>query len=124
MAGIAFYLYPNYVIFSHGFITLIDIAWKLYMTSNDLQKPKILMAFNKLPIARILFTILFGILSHIRIFQPWLSTTMLRRLIALTTNHRYLYKYILIIIHIPGIFRTECIIIILYRFYSKTIKCD
>lgn len=89
LSGLSFYFYPNIAVFSHAATTIIEIFWiknynQMKFISNWIPLDKIKM---------IIFPIVFGYVLHIRAFTPWLAPSMLKKLMHLTTNYKYVFVF-------------------------------
>lgn len=87
LSGLAFYLYPNTSIFGHIAITIVEIFWKL-------NKPTLRQKCPWLPIDAVsmnivTFPIAFSIMNHVRAFTPWLAPSMLKKIMSLSTNYKW-----------------------------------
>lgn len=86
MCGLVFYLYPDQSIFSHTAITIIEIYWKLYY--DQIKSYVTWIPLDKIKIVHIVFPIVFGYVTHIRAFNPWLAPPILKKLMHLSTNYK------------------------------------
>ncbi|XP_055324797.1 uncharacterized protein LOC129579144 [Sitodiplosis mosellana] len=86
LCGLVFYLYPDQSIFSHTAITIIEIYWKLYY--EQIKSFVTWIPLDKIKIIHIVFPIVFGYVTHIRAFNPWLAPPILKKLMHLSTNYK------------------------------------
>lgn len=87
LSGLAFYLYPNTSIFGHIVITTIEIFWKLH--KDTLKRLLPWLPIDVVSMNIVTFPIVFGIMNHVRAFTPWLAPSMLKKIMSLSTNYKY-----------------------------------
>lgn len=87
LCGSAFYLYPDQAIFSHTAITIVEIYWTLYY--EQIKTFLKWIPLDKIKMIYVFFPIAFGYVCHVRVFYPWLAPSILKKLMHLTTNYKY-----------------------------------
>lgn len=87
LSGLAFYFYPDFSIFSHIVITVVELYYKLNKDRIKSFVPWI--PLDKINMMHVFFPPLLGYLLHIRSFTPWLAPQMLKKFMHLTTDARY-----------------------------------
>lgn len=87
LCGSAFYLYPDQAIFSHTAITIVEIYWTLYY--EQIKSYVKWIPLDKIKMIYVFFPIAFGYVTHVRVFYPWLAPAILKKLMHLTTNYKY-----------------------------------
>lgn len=85
-SGLPFYFYPNFAIFSHTAINIIEIYWNLYY--DQIKTMFKWIPLDRIPLKNIVFPFVFGYALHIRAFEPWLAPSILKKLMHLTTNYK------------------------------------
>ncbi|XP_053678819.1 transmembrane protein 135-like [Anopheles nili] len=80
LAGIPYWLYPTYQIYTLGLTKAIEIAWEFYVTKANVDdkpdpsfKAMILSQLNRLPMLRLVQMVSFGYLGHVYAFYPHVS---------------------------------------------------
>lgn len=86
LCGLAFYLYPDFSVFSHTVITIIEIYWTIYY--EQIKSTLKWIPLEKIKMVHVVFPFVFGYVIHLRAFKPWLAPAILKKFINLTTNFK------------------------------------
>uniref|UniRef100_A0A182QKN1 Transmembrane protein 135 N-terminal domain-containing protein n=1 Tax=Anopheles farauti TaxID=69004 RepID=A0A182QKN1_9DIPT len=72
LAGLAYYCFPNYLLFTFAVTELVELSWLAYMRTDRFVKPDPVRWFDRtVPIAIPLYTASLGLLCHLRIVYPY-----------------------------------------------------
>uniref|UniRef100_A0A182KD91 Transmembrane protein 135 N-terminal domain-containing protein n=1 Tax=Anopheles christyi TaxID=43041 RepID=A0A182KD91_9DIPT len=72
LAGLAYYCFPNYLLFTFSLTELAELCWLVYMRSERFGKPAAIRWLDsKVPISILLYTTSLGLLCHLRIVYPY-----------------------------------------------------
>ncbi|XP_031619734.1 uncharacterized protein LOC116338535 [Contarinia nasturtii] len=86
MSGLVFYLYPDQSIFSHTVITIIEIYWTHYY--EQIKTFLKWIPLEKINMIHVVFPLVFGYVTHIRTFYPYLAPAIQKKLMHLSTNYK------------------------------------
>uniref|UniRef100_A0A182TLX4 Transmembrane protein 135 N-terminal domain-containing protein n=1 Tax=Anopheles melas TaxID=34690 RepID=A0A182TLX4_9DIPT len=71
-AGLAYYCFPNYLLFTFALTELAELGWLVYMRSERFRKPPAVRWLDgRLPVSILLYTASLGLLCHLRIVYPY-----------------------------------------------------
>lgn len=91
VSGLPFCIYPNSQLLAHALAITIKLGWSIYLnrTTNE-DRPEALNFLARLPIGRLFYPLAFAYLLQMRVFYPWLAPAVLKNLMNLTTNYKYI----------------------------------
>jgi hypothetical protein len=87
LAGSSYFFFPDYLIFGFGLITAIELLWQSYM-ALELNKPKAVVAFNKLPFKVLLYMVTIGWAFQMRVTYPHMTHKFVHTLMSHGTGGR------------------------------------
>lgn len=93
VAGGSFYLYSDTQLLCHALVTAIEQFWENYKTLSITSGTPAIAILSRLPIARIFYPFGFAYLLHVRAFEPWLAPAVLKNLMNLTTNFKWVFLH-------------------------------
>ncbi|XP_035914872.1 uncharacterized protein LOC118513329 isoform X1 [Anopheles stephensi] len=71
-AGLSYYCFPNYLLFTFSITELVELCWMVYMRSGRFAKCSVVRWFDReMPVAILLYTASLGLLCHLRIVYPF-----------------------------------------------------
>uniref|UniRef100_A0A182N1K3 Transmembrane protein 135 N-terminal domain-containing protein n=1 Tax=Anopheles dirus TaxID=7168 RepID=A0A182N1K3_9DIPT len=72
LAGLGYYCFPHYLLFTFAVTELAELGWLVYMRSDRVAKPGAVRWFDRtVPIAIPLYTASLGLLCHLRVVYPY-----------------------------------------------------
>lgn len=97
ISGISFYLYPSHQLLAHAMAITVNMGWSLYLnqTKDTVDRPVVVKWLSQVPIARLFYPLAFAYLLQMRVFYPWLAPPVLKHLMNLTTNFKYVFQDVL-----------------------------
>uniref|UniRef100_A0A182R7I0 Transmembrane protein 135 N-terminal domain-containing protein n=1 Tax=Anopheles funestus TaxID=62324 RepID=A0A182R7I0_ANOFN len=82
-AGLAYYCFPNYLLFTFSITELVELGWLVYMRSARFTKcGTVRWLDSEVPISILLYTVSLGLLCHLRIVYPYHINRYWHRLMA------------------------------------------
>ncbi|XP_055586863.1 uncharacterized protein LOC129739436 [Uranotaenia lowii] len=87
VAGIAYRMYPSYVLFTYPISQLVEIYWKVYMKS-DLEKPRLVEWIDRLPMAHLVYCFALGMMYHLRVVYPYHTNRICHKVMNIGTTGR------------------------------------
>lgn len=88
MAGLSYAIHPQLTLLSHSIATAIEISWTYYYNSIKSNTNWLIELINNIPITKISFAPLFGLMLHLRVLHPWLTPKFVKKLMSYSTNKR------------------------------------
>uniref|UniRef100_A0A182MVF1 Transmembrane protein 135 N-terminal domain-containing protein n=1 Tax=Anopheles culicifacies TaxID=139723 RepID=A0A182MVF1_9DIPT len=71
-AGLAYYCFPNYLLFTFSITELAELCWLVYMRSERFAKcSTVRWLDSEVPVSILLYTASLGLLCHLRIVYPY-----------------------------------------------------
>ncbi|XP_050067090.1 uncharacterized protein LOC126555954 [Anopheles maculipalpis] len=71
-AGLAYYCFPNYLLFTFSITELVELCWIVYMRAERFAKcGAVRWLDKKVPVSILLYTASLGLLCHLRIVYPY-----------------------------------------------------
>lgn len=93
LAGMTYFLYPNFTILGHATISTIRLLWDRYSkATNDIFDK--LKFVGHLPIPQLAYMVGIALAFHIRVFHPHICPGLIFKSTALTSGYTYVLKCI------------------------------
>ncbi|XP_053663385.1 uncharacterized protein LOC128712514 [Anopheles marshallii] len=82
-AGLAYYCFPNYLLFTFSITELVELCWIVYMRTERFGKcGTVRWLDSEVPVSILLYTASLGLLCHLRIVYPYHINRYWHRLMA------------------------------------------
>lgn len=90
-AGIGYWFYPKYIVFTWGLTSAIEMIYKGIqkdIAENQQDSPKIMKIINKIPILHLAIIFASGIMIQLRVLYPHLVNKFVHRLASIASAGR------------------------------------